>query len=58
MKLTGMEWNEMECNGMEGYGEIEIELTGIERFVMNGTGIVMKLHESNGMTRNGQSKTQ
>ena len=33
-------------------------LTGIERFVMNGTGIVMKLHERNGMTWNGQSKTQ
>ena len=50
MKWTGMEWNEMECNGMEEYGKREIELTGIERFVMNGTGIVMKLHERNDIT--------
>ena len=50
MIWTGMEWNEIECNGMEGYGKIEIELTGIERLVMNGTGIVMKFHARNSMT--------
>ena len=50
MDWNGMEWNEMKCNGMEGNGKIEIELTGIERFVMSGIGIVMKLHERNGMT--------